>query len=70
MDRVVDTDIEDLESVISGQKDKLTALGIRTVNVVIPNEKADPYYYTFPQCEGFKENILRRNMRPTFHHLL
>jgi len=65
-----ETDTEKLESAISDQSDKLTALGIRTVNIVIPNEKADPRYYTFPQCEGFKENILRRNMRPTFHHLL
>ena len=63
-------DIDRLESAIIGQTDKLTALGIRNVNVVIPHEKSDPYYYTFPQCEGFKENPLRRNMRPTFHHLL
>mmetsp|Transcript_69508 Transcript_69508/g.77743 ORF Transcript_69508/g.77743 Transcript_69508/m.77743 type:complete len:2082 (-) Transcript_69508:1966-8211(-) len=65
-----ETDIEKLESAIIGQNDKLTALGIRNVNLVIPHEKSDPYYYTFPQCEGFKENPLRRNMRPTFHHLL
>jgi len=63
-------EIQKIESVIIGESDKLTKLGIRNVNVVIPHERTDPYYYTFPQCEGYKENPLRRNMRPTFHHLL
>eukprot|EP00536_Pseudo-nitzschia_multiseries_P003372 jgi/Psemu1/318156/estExt_fgenesh1_pm.C_520003 len=63
-------DIEDLESAIIGEASKLSALGVRNVHIVIPHEKTDPYYFTFSECEGFKENPLRRNMRPTFHHLL
>jgi len=63
-------DIEKMQSEIIGETEALTKLGIRNVNVVIPHEKTDPYYYTFPECEGYKENPLRRNMRPTFHHLL
>ncbi|VEU44842.1 unnamed protein product [Pseudo-nitzschia multistriata] len=63
-------DVEKMESAIIGESDKLTQLGVRNVHIVIPNERADPYYYTFPECEGYKENALRRNMRPTFHHLL
>lgn len=65
-----ETDVDKLESAIISQSDKMTALGIRTVNTLTPNEKSDPFYYTFPQCEGFKENPLRRNMRPTFFHFL
>ncbi len=63
-------DVEKMQSEIIGESDSLSKLGIRNVNIVIPHEKTDPYYYTFPECEGYKENPLRRNMRPTFHHLL
>ena len=65
-----EADIEKMQAEIIGETDKLSKLGIRNVNIVIPHEKTDPYYYTFPECEGYKENPLRRNMRPTFHHLL
>ena len=65
-----EADIEKMQSEIIGETDKMSKLGIRNVNIVIPHEKTDPYYYTFPECEGYKENPLRRNMRPTFHHLL
>uniref|UniRef100_A0A7S4ATP2 Acetyl-CoA carboxylase n=1 Tax=Pseudo-nitzschia australis TaxID=44445 RepID=A0A7S4ATP2_9STRA len=63
-------DVDKLEAAIMGQSDKLSKLGVRNVHIVIPNERTDPNYYTFPECEGYKENPLRRNMRPTFHHLL
>jgi len=63
-------DISALESVLANEKPKLEALGVRTVNVLIPQPKKEPQYFTFPQCDGYKENALRRNMRPTFHHLL
>eukprot|EP00534_Pseudo-nitzschia_fraudulenta_P008502 CAMPEP_0201147778 /NCGR_PEP_ID=MMETSP0851-20130426/9292_1 /ASSEMBLY_ACC=CAM_ASM_000631 /TAXON_ID=183588 /ORGANISM="Pseudo-nitzschia fraudulenta, Strain WWA7" /LENGTH=2078 /DNA_ID=CAMNT_0047423721 /DNA_START=36 /DNA_END=6272 /DNA_ORIENTATION=- len=65
-----EADVEKLESTIIGETEKLSKLGVRNVNIVIPHEKTDSYYYTFPECEGYKENPLRRNMRPTFHHLL
>jgi acetyl-CoA carboxylase/biotin carboxylase 1 len=59
-----------VESHLTSEKAKLEALGVRTVNILVPNKKKDPAYYTFPECDGYKENPLRRNMRPTFHHLL
>ena len=59
-----------IESTIQGEKAKLEALGVRTVDLVIPQAKKDPSYYSFPQMDGFKESALRRNMRPTFHYLL
>ena len=65
-----DADVADLQSAIDANKDKLNMLGIRTVTVVATQGKKDPSYYTFPQCEGYKEDPLRRGMRPTFHQLL
>lgn len=59
-----------IESIIVADEAKLNMLGVRTVSVLIPQEKFDPYYYSFPQCDGYREDPLRRNMRPTFHHLL
>eukprot|EP00522_Entomoneis_paludosa_P016513 CAMPEP_0172450434 /NCGR_PEP_ID=MMETSP1065-20121228/8763_1 /TAXON_ID=265537 /ORGANISM="Amphiprora paludosa, Strain CCMP125" /LENGTH=2096 /DNA_ID=CAMNT_0013202215 /DNA_START=2922 /DNA_END=9212 /DNA_ORIENTATION=- len=63
-------DIEPIESLLAAEKVKLEALGVRAVTVLIPNAKKDPNYFTFPECDGYKEDPLRRNMRPTFHHLL
>jgi acetyl-CoA carboxylase/biotin carboxylase 1 len=65
-----DISIEDLEAALASNKDKLNMLGIRTMTALIARGKKDPSYYSFPQCNGFKEDPLRRGMRPTFHHLL
>ena len=65
-----DISIDDLEKATAANKDKLNMLGIRTLTALIPKGKKDPSYYTFPQCSGFKEDPLRRGMRPSFHHLL
>ena len=62
--------VEDVESALETNQKELNMLGIRTVNLLLPVETKDPLYYSFPQCDGFKESPLRRNMRPTFHHLL
>jgi acetyl-CoA carboxylase/biotin carboxylase 1 len=67
---VESTDIETIEKALAAEKNKLELLGVRTVNILVPNMKKDPAYYTFPQCDGFKESPIRRNMRPTFHDLL
>ena len=63
-------DVKTIEEALESQNKELNMLGIRTVNLCVPVEKKDPLYYSFPQCAGFKEAPLRRNMRPTFHHLL
>mmetsp|Transcript_13003 Transcript_13003/g.28230 ORF Transcript_13003/g.28230 Transcript_13003/m.28230 type:complete len:2095 (-) Transcript_13003:158-6442(-) len=62
--------VEDLQGAIDANKDKLNMLGIRTITVLVTQGKKDPSYYSFPHCDGFKEDPLRRGMRPTFHHLL
>ena len=62
--------VESIETALVAQERKLNMLGIRTVNVLVPVEKKDPAYFTFPQCDGYKEDALRRNMRPTFHYIL
>lgn len=59
-----------IEGIVIAEEAKLNMLGVRTVNVLVPHEKSDPYYYSFTQCDGYREDPLRRNMRPTFHHLL
>ncbi|GMH72815.1 hypothetical protein TrST_g8682 [Triparma strigata] len=48
----------------------LEDLKIRTINVLVAAEKKNPKYFSYPQCQNFEEDPLRRNMRPTFHHLL
>lgn len=63
-------EVKAIEAAIVDQSNKLSIMGVRTVSVLVPQQKSDPYYFTFPQCEGYKEDALRRNMRPTFHHLL
>lgn len=63
-------DISGAEALIKSEASSLNTMGIRTVNVLVAKEKREPLYYSFPQCNGFAEDPLRRNMRPTFHHLL
>jgi len=62
--------VDSLQAVIDTNKDKLNMLGIRTVTVLVPRPEKDPNYYHFPQCGGFQEDPLRRDMRATFHLLL
>merc|ERR1711966_234917 len=65
-----DASVADLEAAIDANKDKLNMLGLRNIAVFVTKGKKEPEYYSFPQCEGFKEDPLRRGMRPTFHQLL
>ncbi len=65
-----DSKVEDIEAALVEKQKELNMLGVRTVNLLIPVDKKDPKYYSFPHCDGYKEAPLRRNMRPTFHHLL
>jgi len=63
-------DIASLEAALLSQQSKLNMLGIRVATVLVTRGEKDPMYYSFPQCNGFKEDAIRRGMRPTFHHLL
>jgi acetyl-CoA carboxylase/biotin carboxylase 1 len=62
--------IKDVEAVLAAEKPKLDLLGVNQVNILLPEDKKNPSYYSFPQSENYKEDPLRRNMRPTFHYLL
>jgi acetyl-CoA carboxylase / biotin carboxylase 1 len=65
-----EVDIRSVEGVLNGQIGELKQLGVRLVNVCVPKERRDPSYYTFPDSSGFKEDIIRRDMRPTRYQLL
>jgi len=65
-----DVQTEQIEASLVAKERELNMLGVRTVNVLVPVEKKDPKYFSFPQCNAYKEDPIRRNMRPTFHHLL
>jgi len=62
--------LEKLETTFAQYESELNRLGVRAINLLVPVDKQDPTFYSFPQCQGYKEDPLRRNMRPTFHHLL
>ncbi len=62
--------IKDLQAAIDSNKDKLNMLGTCTLTVLVTQGKKDPSYYTFSHCDGFKEDPLKRGLRPTFHQLL
>jgi acetyl-CoA carboxylase/biotin carboxylase 1 len=68
--KIGDVSVSEVESALQSKQKEMNLLGIRTVNLCVPIEKKDPMYYSFPQCQGYTEDPLRRNMRPTFHHLL
>lgn len=64
-----DDKVDDVEQVLAKYKAKLQSLGVRTVNLLIPKEGRTPEYYSYPS-DDYKEDPLRRNMRPTFYDLL
>jgi acetyl-CoA carboxylase/biotin carboxylase 1 len=40
------------------------------VNVIVCQGSRPPLHHTFTECLDFKEDSIRRNIRPTFYHLL
>lgn len=65
-----DIDVQSVEEAIQAEERMLQRLGISKINVVVPVAKQNPAYFTFPQYNGFKEDVSRRGMRPTSHHIL
>jgi len=55
---------------LSAYMQPLNELKLRSTNILIPTERRNPKYFTFAAKDDYKEDPLRRNMRPTFHHLL
>ena len=67
---VKEPSISTIEEAFTSEQSNMNMLGIRTANYLIPVFKRDPLYYSFPQYKGYREDSFRRNMRPTFYHLL
>jgi len=63
-------DVSAMEEVFAANKEALDGVKARSVNVLVPVPQKDPAYYTFPECKDFKEDPLRRNMRPTWYNIL
>lgn len=55
---------------VKAQSAKLEKMGVRLVNFLIPQSESDPRYFSLTSCAGFDEDSIRRDMRPTFYHLL
>ena len=58
------------EAALAAKEADLKKLGIQTVNMSVQKEQKDPTYFTFPEYKGYKEDPLRRDMRPTRYQLL
>jgi len=58
------------EKDIVSHADEMSSMGIRHVTYLVPQSNKIPKYFTFLQCNGFKEEPLRRDMRPSFPYLL
>jgi len=58
------------EAVLAQVEGRLRTLGMRMVNVIVCQGSRPPLHHTFTECLGYKEDPIRRNMRPTFTHLL
>jgi len=63
-------DVSSAEEALQANIASLTAVKARTVCVVVPVPQKDPLYYSFPECQNFAEDPLRRNMRPTWYNIL
>ncbi|KAK3260625.1 hypothetical protein CYMTET_30428, partial [Cymbomonas tetramitiformis] len=61
---------ERMEKLLAPHADRLKKMRMRMVNLIV-NMGARPHlHYTFTNCLDYQEDSLRRNMRPTFTHLL
>ena len=59
-----------IETILKDNKDDLKCLGVRMVNALIPQPPKLPRYFSFLECNGYEEDSLRRDMRPSFPYLL
>ncbi|KAL7562934.1 hypothetical protein ACA910_019482 [Epithemia clementina (nom. ined.)] len=57
-------EIKDFEDLLVEHRPDLGDLGVQEVDLLIPNNKKDPSYFTFPENNGFVEDPIRRNVRP------
>lgn len=61
---------EDIEKALAKKEGELKLIGTRIIYAMKPVPGKSPKYFSFLQCDGFKEDTSRRDMRPTFHYLL
>jgi len=69
-DKQTETIIATIEHMLHESRDDLKCLGVRMVNFLIPQSPKLPRYHSFLECNDFKEDPLRRDMRPSFPYLL
>lgn len=62
--------IAPIEELIEKEDKVLKKLGICRATILQPIEKQHPVYYTFPASKDWKEEIIMRDVRPTYYNLL
>lgn len=62
--------VEAAEKTLAEHKEDLSGMGVRHVTYLVPQSSRIPKYFTFLQCHDYKEEPLRRDMRPSFPYLL
>lgn len=65
-----EVDIAPIEELIQNEDKILKILGICRVTILQPIEKQHPVYYTFPASKDWKEEMIMRDIRPTYYNLL
>jgi acetyl-CoA carboxylase/biotin carboxylase 1 len=64
-------DAKAIESRFMDAAEQLRKAGVRRVNVLVPKgEGFTPQYFSFSEVDGYKEDPLRRDMRPATPYLL
>jgi len=60
-----------IENVFGGASEALRKAHVRMINMLVPRSPGvRPQFFTYNECDGYKEDPLRRDMRPTMSQLL
>merc|ERR1711988_134440 len=70
MDSQIENSISEIEELLSSNSDDLKKMNIRDVNILSEQRSQNPRYFSFPAANDYKEDEVRRDMRPTFPSLL
>ena len=65
-----EVDIVPIENLIANEKEALKMLGVARATVLQPIERQHPSYYTFSEKKAWKEEVIMRDVRPTYYKLL
>merc|ERR1711988_288054 len=70
MDSQIENSISEIEELLASNSDSLKASKVRDVNILAEQRSQNPRYFSFPATNNYKEDEVRRDMRPTFPSLL